>query len=562
MNMAQRDEHINKPFDTWAVFTSILTHRRKAIVIILAAALVSVYIVLQITRDLYATDASLLIKLGRENVEVPITAQSGMVTTVGVRKEEINSEVQLLKSQSLIEQVVDKLGADSLSRISPRVPGSTSSLRHRVEGAFGLGKKLILWLMEALNLTSKMDARQKAILGMMKSMTVEPVRDSDVITIHYENADPDLCLKVVDTMLHFYFEHHTRARRNTAAKSFYAEQMQHDLDQLLDIEEERNRMKSEWNIYSVADQRSLLLKELMELQTQIDIHASERAMYQKQKEVMSARMAQMPDSVDQSKTVGPNPALLQLKDRIANLHVEKARLSSRFAPKSQTMSDIEEQISSLTQLLKEEEATQTASHVSEANPLKREFEQSVGQLDVKIAGLDAKIKEIQAPVAEIKGALKRLNSGEELLEKATRQRNLSEEIYVASAKRFEEARISNALDENRVANVVVLSPPMRQVAPVSPRRLLIIALAIPAGLLLAIGYVLLVHYVHGDDSSPVAHGQTENSNVPLNEAANHGGFSPACGEDTPDGKSSHTSGSIDDRCPALTQNTEQSKERR
>jgi uncharacterized protein involved in exopolysaccharide biosynthesis len=202
----------------------------------------------------------------------------------------------------------------------------------------------------------------------------------------------------------------------------------------------------------------------------------------------------LPDSVNRSETVSPNPAVLQYKDQIAKLQLEKAKLSSRFAPGSQTLSDIEEQISTLTQLLKEEETTQIAAQVSESNPLKIEFQQSIEQLDVKIAGLDAKIREIQLPVANIEAKLKRLNSGEDQLERANRERSLSEEIYMASAKRLEEARISTELDQNRVDNVAILSPPVKPVKPVSPRRLLIMTLAFPAGTFLAFGFVLSLHY--------------------------------------------------------------------
>src|SRR5690349_14903168 len=57
--------------------------------------------------DLYETKVSLLVKIGRENAETPTTVVNGQVLSQGVRIQDINSEVQLLSSLSLIESVVD-----------------------------------------------------------------------------------------------------------------------------------------------------------------------------------------------------------------------------------------------------------------------------------------------------------------------------------------------------------------------------------------------------------------------------------------------------------------------
>src|SRR5262249_35659106 len=120
MKPFQSEEPLGRSSDTWKIFLGLVVQKRKMIVMTVATALLSTYIALQFLSDQYAVEASLLVKLGPENVEVPVTAQSGAVTTFGVRKEEINSEVQMLRSRSLIEQVVGRLGVDSFTRETPR----------------------------------------------------------------------------------------------------------------------------------------------------------------------------------------------------------------------------------------------------------------------------------------------------------------------------------------------------------------------------------------------------------------------------------------------------------
>jgi len=497
MSLFQPEDPAQHPFDTWRLFFSLIVQKRKMILVIVAATLLSTYLGLQFLSDQYEVEASLLVKLGPENVEIPVTAQSGYVSTTGVRKEEINSEAQLLKSRSLIEQVVDKLGVDSFKKKSQSPTGFFSSLNHNIKGALLWVKDAGSSILVSANLKRKLDDRQKAILEVERSLTVESVRESDVIAVTYKTPDPDLSVKFVQTLLELYMENHSRIRSDSTAKDFYQEQMRNHMKRLYEIEADRNAVKAAWDLYSISDQRSLLLKELMELRTQLDIHASERAMYQKQQAVMRERMDAIPDTINQSETVSPNPTVQHLKDQIANLQLEKAKLSSQFAPGSQSLSDIDAQISTLTQLLKQEAATQVAAHVEESNPLKRQFQQSIEQLDVQIAGLDAKIREIKLPVAKIENTLKRLNSGEDQLEKVNREQKLAEEVYESSAKRLEMARVSNELDKNRQVNVVILSPPIKPLEPVSPRRLLMLGLSLPAGMMLAVGLVLFMHYGQG-----------------------------------------------------------------
>jgi len=53
-----------------------------------------------------------------------------------------------------------------------------------------------------------------------------------------------------------------------------------------------------------------------------------------------------------------------------------------------------------------------------------------------------------------------------------------------------------------VANVTLLSPPVVPIEPVSPRKLLIMVLSLPVGLLLGVALALFVEYVGQAVSTP------------------------------------------------------------
>src|SRR4051812_38830221 len=64
----------------------------------------------------YRSQAKLLLRLGRENIKVDPTATVGQTPVVAIppnRDNEINSEIDMLKSRVLLEHVVEKLGPDT-----------------------------------------------------------------------------------------------------------------------------------------------------------------------------------------------------------------------------------------------------------------------------------------------------------------------------------------------------------------------------------------------------------------------------------------------------------------
>ncbi|HYU45458.1 MAG TPA: Wzz/FepE/Etk N-terminal domain-containing protein, partial [Terriglobales bacterium] len=82
----------------------LLRRHAGGVLLVFAATVLGAYVTLQFLTERYETSASILVKVGRENTETPLTVQNGGFLATGVRKEEINSELELLTSRSLVEQ--------------------------------------------------------------------------------------------------------------------------------------------------------------------------------------------------------------------------------------------------------------------------------------------------------------------------------------------------------------------------------------------------------------------------------------------------------------------------
>ena len=480
---------------TWAELGHILRRRRQIILFVFLGMLLATYISLQLTTEYYQSEASLLVKLGRENTEMPASVQNGTLVSTGVRKEELNSEVRLLSSRVLLERVVDKIGPDAFAFRPARPHGVFQAIRYGVRMTVRWFKQQAQNLLIVLNLKKELTLRERAILALEDALTVDADKDSDVIALQLRLPSAELGQNALNVLLQVYMEEHIRARRNPQIREFFDQELESKRGQLKELEKARDQVRERWKLSSADEQRSLLLKRLSDIHAQIDANQSEISGLEKQQQAMASSLSAVPDSLRTSEVTTQNPTIQSIKERITSLQLERAKLASRYTDDAEPLKKIDEEIASVQSQLTQEQPTIVASSTSEITPVKKEFSQKLVQDQVDIAALQARDQQLNVPAAAIDSQLRQIDNGEEQLRTAERELKLAEQDYLTYAQRREEAYISEELDLNRIANVSVLSPPSLGFEPVSPRKALIMGLALILGLIIAVGVALLLEYL-------------------------------------------------------------------
>ncbi len=439
---------------TAADLTAVLRHHWMLILLVFAATLSGVYLTLWLLAEQYEAEARLLVKLGRENTEVPITVEKGGVYVTGVQKEEINSYIQLLSSRGLIERTVDTLGVERFA-FRPTPPETFFQavkyyLKQIVRGVKGLLQNCLI----ILDLKKALTDREKAIKLVTEATDAVRERDSNVIRLALRLPDPALARETVATMLDFYQQRHVDVRRDANIREVFEVQATQYDRQLEDLQKAILEIKNHWNLTSVPEQRVKLLERLNDLRRAIDKEQGQFAMLQRRKATLDDRLARLPRPGDDSGAADAEPSA-------------PGRGAGYLTPS-----------------------------------LAEEFEAERERIGVTLAGLNASLATHQRHVAAVEEELARLNVGEDELYVAELQRDVVEEKYVTYAKRREEARIAEELDVRRVANVVILSPPTVGAEPVYPRKMLIMGVGTVAALIIAIGVALLVDWYTGTIYGP------------------------------------------------------------
>lgn len=437
--------------------------------LILAVAVGTVlcaYASFQFISDEYVSSARLLVKLGRENVELPVTVEKGGLLSTGVRKEEINSEIQLIGSRPLIEATVDQLGVKAFKleaapprtwfqRAKAQVRSWVRALREQVR------EGLIL-----LNLRQRLNDREEAILLVQKTLQVEREKDSDVISVSVRLPSDLLAMQVVDTLVQLYLDRRVEVRRERGISEFFEEQLGALRGQLGALDAGKQRLRDRGKISGINEERGLLLGRVQSIYAQIANDERELRLLAPTRGL--APSLALPSALAASAAallpLSSFPNVEQLRSRVTELRLRRTDLLQKFTEGAEPLVRVDREVAQIEATLRQ--------------------------------AIQAKLVEHKAVASAIEQRLLALNAGEVGLEVIERDRGIAQQNYLSYAKRREEARISEAMDLRRVSNIAVLAKADKPIEPVAPRKLLIMGLAFPFGLLAGFGIALLLEYLN------------------------------------------------------------------
>jgi uncharacterized protein involved in exopolysaccharide biosynthesis len=433
------------------------------ILFVALATVMVTYAAFQFVPDQYTSTARLLVKLGRENAELPLTVEKGGVMSMGVRKEEINSEIQLIASRPMIEAAVDRLGVAAFDLQPP--PPKTWFQQVKAY-ARGIVRELRQWWKDTLillNLRPRLSQREEAIVLVERTLLVEREKDSDVIAVSSKLPSGDLAMQVVNTVVALYLERRLEVRRDRGMSDFFDEQLRALRKQLDELDARKLSLRDGRKISGIGEERSLLLARLQQLQAEIANDERELKVLTPGTGRVGSSPAASPASVSVA-GLSSMPNLEQLRGKVTELRVRRGEQLQRFTEQSEPVLRIQREIEQIETTLR--------------------------------SALSAQRNERVALARSVEQRLLSLNSGEVALEVLERDRLVASQNYQNYARRREEARIGEELDLRRVSNIAVLNPAERPIEPVGPKKLLLTGLALPFGLIAGIGLALLLEYLN------------------------------------------------------------------
>jgi len=476
------DTHFETRFSLRDFFHFLFKHEIRMVLFFFATVL-AVTVVTFAMPPTYEASSRILVKLGRENLYVPPTVAAGgnLNPVIGVNQEaQINSEIEILRSRALAEEVVRALDPSDIYK----------DLGKR-------GKSLLARVLPGTGTPhSPFDV---AVMRLQKDLKAEVVKKSNVIQITYKNEDRDVSALVVNSIVNRYLDRHLDVHKSPESYTFFQEQSKLLKSKLTTAEEALKAFKEKHSLSSLQEQRTLLLQEESSLGTALNQTESAISEMQNRLKQLHHQIATVPRTIPQGEVANHNHYLLSnLQAKLVDLQLREKELAAKYTDQSRLVLNVRDEISLVLQKLDQLGTKRYENTSSGINATYQRLEEDLLRNNAELKALAAKRETISVQHALYQARLENLNRYEVELDQLTRDVDVNRQNYRLYLTKFEESRISNAMDSERISNVSLIEAALPPFKPKSPKTMLNLALGVVLGAFGALGLAFSTEYL--DDS--------------------------------------------------------------
>ena len=408
----------------------------------------------------YVASAKVMISTSRTDPTVQPTDMTKL-ETIQLNESLVNSEVHVISSRDLLEQVVRGLATSGDGNGPPHVePIASGSGR-----TFG-----------------------EQVLAMAQNLAITPIKASNVIQIDFKASDAAGAARVVNRVVDEYLAYHATVHGTKGLPRFY-DQQRRSLEQYLHKAEDTLVAFSETEgIVAPKDEIQATVRMVGEVSSALREVSTSVSGTEERVRAIRDQIAMQPEVVKRSQYLEVNPVITQLSTQLVDRQVDRITLLRKYTEKDRHVRDNAEEIDNLKSQLDAEvrdRPTVVAHQLYRSNPIREDRVRTL--LD-----LESALREMRARQAALDEDLSRANRRLILLQqKAVEYDRLEQEVknrrdtYELYVKREQEARISQAMDEQKLVNIDVVQRPALPLPRADTQRVSVL-LSIIAGLVVGV----------------------------------------------------------------------------
>lgn len=446
----------------------VLFRHLKIGMLFFTLVMVAVIATLLSMNDVFQSEAKLLVRLGRESVALDPTILASNIANVSQsRSNEINSELEILESADLIENLITEIGATVI------LPNTTADGDPR-------------------------QVHEMAVEQLRENLSIRAVKDSNVIVVTYKHTNPETAKRVLAQGIKLYLDKHIAVHQASGSYDFLKEQEGQHRRHLQEIEQNLQKLQDETGIFSLEDQRKLLYGQISSRQAQLEDARREIASVGAKIQDLQAALSDLPENLLlQQSTGNTNVAADTLRNRLYELKLQKQELKTKYKQGTAEVRDLNAQIA-LTERLLVEERSGRVQIIKGLNANRQQIELKLIEAKSTLAGQHAQVELLEKQIAASQRQLDLWNNQEEGLARLKRERILKEATHQKYAERLEQARVDNALEKEKISNISILQRPTLPTVPTGPNSVWILVAGFLAASFGALGIIFLLKLL--DDS--------------------------------------------------------------
>lgn len=406
--------------------------QRRVIATAFFGILAAVFLIALFLPAQYESQMKILVR--HERADSVVSAERGTQQQMRseVSEEELQSEAEILKSRDLLSKVV-----------------VACDLQDQGAGLWGS-----IWGKSEEGQNDEKLSR--AVLGLERDLDVRPIKLTNLISVTYKARDPKQAARVLNTLSTLYMEKHLAMHRVPGAFDFFHQQAEQYRSALAKSEANLTDFGQKEGVVSPTLTREITVRKLSEFEaswqeTQASIKETEQRIY-----TLEAQLASLPPRHITQVRTADNPQLMErMKSTLLELELKRSALLSKFEPTYRPVQEVDQQIAQAKGAIAVAEKTPLRDETTDSDPTYEALRSELAKAHTDLSALQARAAATAGMVRSYRSQSQHLDQEEVRQQDMLRAAKANEENYLLYLRKQEEARISDALDRQRISNVVV-----------------------------------------------------------------------------------------------------------
>ena len=390
----------------------------------------------------------------------------------------LTTQVELLKSRSLAERVIDELRLDQSMPVGTSAPAAVTAPLAGEPEAKSKGdylERIVLGYRKLMNPSTKnveVLGRDAVLKSFLEALTIEPIRNSRLIKLHVENTSPELAARIANSTVQAYIAMglERKMEASSYAKTFLEDQIKQIKVKLEESERKLNRYAQEKQILTLDEKTSVVNQTYTEYASALSKAEQERIKV----EALYNEIKKNPDNVA---IVGENKTVQSYKEQKAKLEIEYQQNLRIYKPEFPKMQQIKAQIAEVEAQIKKEIGSIAAS----VQALYQSAQQQESLIRDKLGQTRKQVLSTQDSSIDL-NLLKR-------------EVDTNRQLYDGLLQRIKQLGVSGGVVTN---NISVVDPAESSLFPYKPNIARNLMIGLAAGLFIGLCIVFVLEFI--DDS--------------------------------------------------------------
>ena len=422
--------------------------------------LIGIIFVLVMAATIYYTARAPRIYESNGKILLELNKQTDLFfSTGGFGRNDLNNQMEVIKSPSVMESAVEKLKRNQEAENFPIL------------------------------------SSDNPISTLAGGTEVSAEREVDIVDVSFKSTNPNEAQAVVNAVMDSYQDESLKYARAevTSVREFLEKQLDVTSKKLAISEEDLRAYKIAHEVFALSEETKEMITNMVEFEAQLSSAQTELQIVEKKLAYLKNELTKIDEALGEEMASISSPVSEQLRKKLIESESQLAIFLTKkgYTENHPQLVSLQNEIDNIKRQLRAEIDKILEVNKYSFNPLDRRQElfTEIITSEVEFQTATAKVSGLGTVVEEYSVRMSGLPDAELELARLERSKAINEQIFSMLITRYEEAKIS---EEGKLSNIRIINSATSPRAPVSPKVKMNILIGLLLGLGLGIGAAFLL----------------------------------------------------------------------